>query len=59
LATVSKAQLKAHYVLSPALIEKAAEKQDPYQQLGLLLTGENGEVLVRKGEIPSALPNIR
>ena len=58
-ATVGKVPLKAQYVLPTALIDQAAGKQDFYQQLGLLLTGENGEILFKKGEVPSTLPMIR
>jgi hypothetical protein len=51
-APVGVYEWKARYVLPPAQVQGAAEEQFVYERLGLLLTGRNGELRFKRGEVP-------
>lgn len=57
-STTIPAHSRAQYVFSIDLIEVAGEQEKVYPQLGILLTNEKGEIVIKRGFIPSSLPRI-
>ena len=57
-STTMPAQSRAQYVFPIELLEVASEQEKVYPQLGILLTNEKGEIVIKRGFIPSSLPRI-
>jgi len=58
-ATIVAVRSRAQYIFPIELIEAAVEQDNMFSQLGILLTNEKGETVIKRGLIPSSLPRIQ
>ncbi len=56
--TIAGAQIRAQYVYPIELAELAVEQDKVFSRLGVLLTNEKGEIVTKRGFVPSTLPRI-
>jgi hypothetical protein len=57
-ATTVAFQSRAQYVMSMELIKLAGTQDEGFSRLGVLLTNEQGEIVIKRGFVPSSLPRI-
>jgi hypothetical protein len=57
-ATTVAFQSRAQYVMPMELIELAGTQDKVFSRLGILLTNEQGEIVINRGFVPSSLPRI-
>lgn len=57
-ATIKRAQSRLQYILSMDSIDLATKHGKEYSQLGILLTDEKGEIVTKRGPVPSSLLRI-
>ena len=57
-ATTVALQSRAQYVMPMELIKEGDKQDKVFSKLGILLTNEQGEIVIKRGFVPSSLPRI-